>query len=161
MTSGSLRILWESGETAQVSITGTAGTWSVGGNPITFPYDMSVSTTFDAPRQGRYTLSVELFGVEIAGTPDGTLDFEVVDSSRQTVAPTIDNTPASNDFLGKVDDLTSGLIESGTSATAASLLASYVRFLDQNGDPLPAGSVTTIFVNTVTGDIDDITFEEA
>lgn len=39
--------------------------------------------------------------------------------------------------------------------------AAYVRFLDQNGDPLPAGSVTTIFVNTVTGDIDDIVFEEA
>lgn len=36
-----------------------------------------------------------------------------------------------------------------------------VRFVDQNGDPLPPGSLTTIHVNTVTGDIDDITFEEA
>lgn len=31
----------------------------------------------------------------------------------------------------------------------------------RTGDPLPAGSLTTIFVNTVTGDIDDIVFEEA
>jgi hypothetical protein len=50
--------------------------------------------------------------------------------------------------------------ESGAPEKTA-LDAAYVRFLDQNGDPLPAGSVTTIFVNTVTGDIDDIIFEEA
>ena len=37
----------------------------------------------------------------------------------------------------------------------------FVRFVDQNGDPLPEGSLTTIHVNTVTGDIDDITFAEA
>lgn len=34
-----------------------------------------------------------------------------------------------------------------------------VRFVDENGDPLPPGSITTIHVNTVTGEIDDITFE--
>jgi len=43
--------------------------------------------------------------------------------------------------------------------TEANANATYVRFVDQNGDPLPAGSVTTIHVNTVSGDIDDITFE--
>ncbi|QRZ05879.1 hypothetical protein [Mycolicibacterium austroafricanum] len=37
----------------------------------------------------------------------------------------------------------------------------YVRFVDQNGDPLPVGSLTTIHVNTLTGEIDDITFEGA
>lgn len=36
----------------------------------------------------------------------------------------------------------------------------FVRFVDQDGDPLPAGSTVTIRVNTTTGDIDDITFEE-
>lgn len=41
------------------------------------------------------------------------------------------------------------------------LTSAFVRFVDQNGDPLPVGSLTTIHVNTVTGDIDDITFEEA
>ncbi|WP_415395211.1 hypothetical protein ACMTN4_07525 [Rhodococcus globerulus] len=35
----------------------------------------------------------------------------------------------------------------------------YVRFVDQNGDPLPDGAVTTIHVNTTNGGIDDITFE--
>lgn len=41
------------------------------------------------------------------------------------------------------------------------LNTTFVRFVDENGDPLPAGSITTIHVNTVTGEIDDITFEEA
>ena len=41
------------------------------------------------------------------------------------------------------------------------LSATFVRFLDENGDPLPPGSLVTITVNTTTGDIDDITFEEA
>ena len=48
-----------------------------------------------------------------------------------------------------------------TTFDGKALSASYVRFLDQNGDPLPAGSITTITVNTVTGEIDDITFTEA
>ena len=34
----------------------------------------------------------------------------------------------------------------------------YVRFTDQNGDPLPPGSVVEIRVNTTTGDIDDIIY---
>lgn len=40
-------------------------------------------------------------------------------------------------------------------------MPNFVRFVDQNGHPLPTGSVTTIHVNTTTGEIDDITFEEA
>lgn len=127
MTAGSLRVLWDSAETAQVTITGETATWTVGGNAVTFPYSMSSSTTFQPSRPGKYTLSVELFGVEIANTPDGTLDFEVQGTGQLQVAPTIDNTPAGNDFLSKVDDLTSGLIESGSSATAAALLASIAR----------------------------------
>ena len=47
------------------------------------------------------------------------------------------------------------------SDVATALSALYVRFLDQNGDPLPPGSLTTIVINTVTGQIDDITFEES
>ena len=45
--------------------------------------------------------------------------------------------------------------------TEANAANAFVRFVDQNGDPLPPGSLTTIHVNTVTGEIDDITFEEA
>lgn len=59
------------------------------------------------------------------------------------------------------DTIIAGRINDPASATALALTASYVRFLDQNGDPLPPGSVTTIFVNTTTGEIDDIVFEEA
>lgn len=52
-------------------------------------------------------------------------------------------------------------VGSDTFLTQADAEKNYVRFVDQSGDPLPAGSVTTIHVNTVTGEIDDITFEEA
>lgn len=45
------------------------------------------------------------------------------------------------------------------SETRAAMNGTYVRFVDQDGDPLPDGAVTTIHVNTATGDIDDITFE--
>jgi Major tropism determinant N-terminal domain len=45
------------------------------------------------------------------------------------------------------------------SESSTELNAAFVRFVDQNGAPLPAGSLTTIHVNTTTGDIDDITFE--
>lgn len=47
-------------------------------------------------------------------------------------------------------------------ATAlGSLQRTYVRFLDQNGLALPAGSTVTVRVNTLTGAVDDITFERA
>lgn len=52
------------------------------------------------------------------------------------------------------------LVTTGRLAEDA-LSTTFVRFVDQNGALLPAGSVTTIHVNTVTGEIDDITFEEA
>lgn len=42
--------------------------------------------------------------------------------------------------------------------TKAALSNSFVVFRDQAGNPLPAGSVTTIKINTTTGDIDDIVF---
>lgn len=105
MTSGSLRVLWDSSETGQVSITGESATWYVGGNPVSFPYNISTATTFVASRPGKYTLSVELFGVEIANTPDGTKDFEVQDATQQVVAPSIDAAPSSNDFLGKIGEI--------------------------------------------------------
>lgn len=42
-----------------------------------------------------------------------------------------------------------------------SLQRTYVRFLDEHGLTLPAGSTVTVHVNTGTGQIDDITFERA
>lgn len=66
-------------------------------------------------------------------------------------------TGAVNDAATAVNDHETQL---ATRLSEAELNATYVRFVDQNGDPLPAGSITTIHVNTMTGDIDDITFEE-
>lgn len=43
--------------------------------------------------------------------------------------------------------------------SAQELSGTFVVFVDQNGNPLPAGAVTTIHVNTATGEVDDITFE--
>jgi hypothetical protein len=67
------------------------------------------------------------------------------------------------------DSAVAGLITDPDSETATQLSATivavgkntFVRFIDQNGNPLAPGSTTTIHVNTETGDIDDITFEEA
>ncbi|MHD0301817.1 hypothetical protein [Rhodococcus erythropolis] len=56
------------------------------------------------------------------------------------------------------DEAVAALVSAGTE-TRTALDATFVRFVDQNGDPLPDGAVTTIHVNTATGDIDDITFE--
>ncbi|AUX81863.1 hypothetical protein FDJ33_gp26 [Gordonia phage Brandonk123] len=52
------------------------------------------------------------------------------------------------------DNLLDGIDERVTKAAAD---AAYVRFVDQNGDPLPPGSVTTIVINTSAGEVDDIT----
>jgi hypothetical protein len=66
-------------------------------------------------------------------------------------------TQAKADALTDVED---AIGDTGTGIGSA-LSATFVRFVDQNGDPLPAGSITTIHVNTTTGEIDDITFEGA
>ncbi len=61
-------------------------------------------------------------------------------------------------LVGKVKDH-DDLVTTGR-LSESELNATYVRFLDQDGEPLPPGSLVTITVNTTTGDIDDITFEE-
>lgn len=64
------------------------------------------------------------------------------------------------EYLADLDGTLSELTDQSGGAFSTKLTNTFVRFVDQNGDPLPAGSLTTIHVNTVTGDIDDITFEE-
>lgn len=59
------------------------------------------------------------------------------------------------------DVAVAALVSTPGTDTEEALRGTFVRFVDQDGDPLPAGSITTIHVNTVTGEIDDITFEEA
>lgn len=48
----------------------------------------------------------------------------------------------------------------GRFLTKTEASATYVRFRDTDGNPIP-GHLVTITVNTTTGDIDDITFGEA
>ncbi|WP_020097374.1 hypothetical protein [Microbacterium sp. 11MF] len=59
------------------------------------------------------------------------------------------------------DGIMAPILASPTTASGAALRATFVRFVDQEGDPLPAGSITTIVINTTTGEIDDIVYEEA
>lgn len=112
MTSGSVRVLWDAAETAQVTITG--GTWKVGGNTVTFPYSLTTSTTFVADTDGAYSMSVTLFGVEIASTPDGTRTFNLKSGSELIFAPSIDSVPSGasgNEFLGNMDAIAAGIAE--------------------------------------------------
>lgn len=44
-------------------------------------------------------------------------------------------------------------------ADVTAALATKVRFVDQDGNTLPAGATVTIRVNTATASVDDITFE--
>lgn len=57
------------------------------------------------------------------------------------------------------DAVVASLVETPASATATALASTFVRFLDENGDPL-AGKLVTITVNSATGEIDDITSED-
>jgi len=47
----------------------------------------------------------------------------------------------------------------GAGPSWTALFGRFVRFLDTNGDPIDDG-IVTITVNTTTGQIDNITFEE-
>lgn len=60
-----------------------------------------------------------------------------------------------------VDAYAAELLDDPASAFRAKQTATFVRFTDVNGDPLPPGSVTEIRINTATGDIDDIIYQEA
>lgn len=106
MPSGNLRLHWESSRTAQVTITGAPGAWKVGDTPISFPYALTTSTTFTAPRAGQYTLSFVVDGTEIAATPDGVLAFEIQDNTAHSIAPSFDGTSAANDFGRKLAQAT-------------------------------------------------------
>ena len=65
---GSVRILWDADDTAQVNITradGSPATFTVAGSTATFPYTLSASTTFETNSSGDYLVSVEHHGIEV------------------------------------------------------------------------------------------------
>ncbi|GAA4774755.1 hypothetical protein [Microbacterium gilvum] len=98
---------------------------------------------------------------DVIAVPDlwGQLVTEAQTAAEEAAQAATDATTAVAPVADDVDDLKTLTTTGRLSETE--LDTHFVRFVDQNGDPLPAGSVTTIHVNTVTGDIDDITFEEA
>ena len=112
-----------------------------------------------------------------------TATFDLPDGSRHTVMDSRIGSYAGNfafweSFLpgGDTDDMAAFthvwcgtgvqripdlLLDRAQADTIYAPREAYVIFRDQDGNPLPPGSVTTIVINTTTGEIDDITFEEA
>lgn len=70
-------------------------------------------------------------------------------------------TAAQLNKLGTQYDAVAADVGDPGTEVGAELANAFVRFVDQDGNPLPAGSLTTIVVNTITNDIDDIIFEES
>ena len=138
--------------TASGSTVGAAGATSAAAsaslaqlalNDVSAMFDQIVNTV------QMWQPNVAVLAGAVRQAPDGSRIKATID---RTTRPTFDTTEKG---YWTAVFATSGTFEAGA------LSASYVRFLDQNGDPLPAGSITTITVNTVTGEIDDITFTEA
>ena len=113
LNGGSVRVLWDADDTAEVTITGSgSAVWTVNGGVVTFPYTLSSSTTFETTHAGSYDVSVEHHGYEVASTPDGTRSVELRFGEQAIFSPTPDGTP-NNKFMS---DLHGSL--SATIATA-------------------------------------------
>lgn len=120
-----IRILWDADDAAVVNISG--GSWTVGGNPVSFPYTMTTSTTFTGAA-GVYDVSVKLFEVEIASTPDGVRTVSLNDNQQEIFAPSIDGVPGGadgNNFLSRLDEIMAGVANTPSSDFATGLSASY------------------------------------
>ncbi|HET6917280.1 MAG TPA: hypothetical protein VFH56_14395 [Acidimicrobiales bacterium] len=93
-TGGSIRILWDADDAAEVTITGNnLAAFTVGGSAVTFPYTLNSSTTFKTIHNGTYTVSVKHHGIEVAGTPDGTRTVVLENDTSSVFAPSADSTP--------------------------------------------------------------------
>lgn len=99
LSGGSVRVLWDADDTAEVTITGSgSAVWTVSGGVVTFPYTLSSSTTFETTHAGSYDVSVEHHGYEVASTPDGTRNVELRFGEQAIFSPTPDGTP-NNKFM--------------------------------------------------------------
>lgn len=99
LNGGSVRVLWDADDTAEVTITGGgSAVWTVNGSTVTFPYTLSSSTTFETTHAGSYDVSVEHHGYEVASTPDGTRNVELRFGEQVIFSPTPDGTP-NNKFM--------------------------------------------------------------
>lgn len=96
LSGGSIRILWDAATSAVVTITGGSAAFTVGGSPITFPYTLTSSTSFDTVNPGDYTVSVTHQGYEVANTPDGTKAVSLKFGEQVVFAPSVDGGQGGN-----------------------------------------------------------------
>lgn len=139
LNGGSVRILWDASDSAEVTITGGVAAFTVNGSAVTFPYTLSSSTTFETTHSGVYTISVEHHGYEIAGTPDGTREVELRFGAQHIFEPTIDGGG------GVSQDLMSRL--SATYARKDGLgftLSDAAETAATTSDPYPIGTINGI-----------------
>lgn len=107
MASGSIQVIWSSDDVAVVSISGDSATWTVNGSTVTFPHRITADTTFTASRPGRYVVSVQQNGQEIAGNPDATVTVELREGQVFAFAPSPGTIDTAIYRLDR-DDLASG-----------------------------------------------------
>lgn len=96
LVGGSIRLLWDAPVAGRVTITNATGApvnFTVSSSPVTFPYDMAASTTFETPYDGNYIVSVILNGFEIANTPDGVKPVTIAKGQQTIFAPSVDSVP--------------------------------------------------------------------
>ena len=96
LSGGSIRILWDAATSAVVTITGGSAAFTVGGSPITFPYTLTSSTSFDTVNPGDYTVSVTHQGYEVANTPDCTKAVSLRFGEQVVFAPSVDGGQGGN-----------------------------------------------------------------
>lgn len=126
LAGGSIRILWDEDDSAEVTITGNNASFTVGGAPVTFPYTLTSSTTFTTTQSGTYTVSVQHYGYEIAGTPDGTRQVSLRFGEEEIFAPTPDSRGAGDGFASMVRDIIADDVPSSGTAVGAALAATFV-----------------------------------
>lgn len=107
LTGGSIRILWDEDDSADVTITGGVASFTVGGSPVTFPYTLTSSTTFTTTHSGVYTVSVQHYGYEVANTPDGTREVTLRFGEEEIFAPTPDSRATGSGLGAMVRDIVS------------------------------------------------------
>ena len=142
---GSVRILWDADDTAQVNITradGSPATFTVAGSTATFPYTLSASTTFETNSSGDYLVSVEHHGIEVADTPDGVRAVHLSGDQQHIFAPTPDATPS-----GKV---TAALFASLDPLVGGRVAEERRNYLRQIGSVVEAGAVVDRFNGKTT-----------
>lgn len=152
LSGGSIRILWDETDPAEVTITGGNASFTVDGASVSFPYTLTSSTTFTTTQPGAYTVSVQRYGNEIAGTPDGARPVSLRFGEEAVFAPTPDagGTAA---LLPQVTDrvgIPAGVYATGANMTAAND-AWFTRIRVTKRTPIYG---IGIYVNASAGNVD-------